>query len=442
MYRSENPYTQQCLATAEYCSETELNDVLDRLNQSFQEFRFSSLQSRLDLVTDIADTLEAISQDCARQITLEMGKPIQQSVAEIKKSVGLCRYYVKEAETLLQSVQSSSVYLDPLGIILAIMPWNFPIWQVFRVLIPQLIVGNVLLFKHAPTMTGLTQLLMDAYQSHQEFSFARLSYDQVDYCIQHPAISGVTLTGSVRAGKTIAQLAGSAVKPSVLELGGSDAFIVCEDADLELAVQQLIVSRFQNCGQSCIAAKRLLVHESIKDDVIARLIQHMSQFRYGDPLQEDTTLGPLASREGLVAVQDQLKRGTAQAATILYQADISLIKTGYFFPATLVELLSSDNCLWQEEVFGPVLSCMTFKTDQEAIALANDSSYGLGASVWTAAIDRQTSFISQLQVGMVALNKCLVSVYDRPFGGIKQSGYGHELALEGCLSFVNKKQVL
>ena len=321
------------------------------------------------------------------------------------------------------------------------MPWNFPVWQLFRVLIPQLIMGNVILCKPAPNVSMVNEFLAKLYYDLDVLKFVRLSNSQVADCIHDSFVRGVTLTGSVRAGKAVAMVAAAEVKPTVLELGGSDPFIVTQHANLDLAAEKLLLSRFQNAGQSCIATKRLIVHHSVKNDFLERLIAGVKTFKYGDPLKVDTNLGPLARKSCQETVAAQVKTALAEDALMLYQSDLSGINSGCFYPATLVEVFSVENILWKEEVFGPVLSFMTYDTDKEAVRFANSSEFGLGASVWSEHVEQQDFFIQHIEAGMLAINKMMVSTYDRPFGGIKQSGYGQELALEGLLSFVNKKQL-
>lgn len=441
MYSSVNPYTDQHLEEFDCHSNEELHDILESLKRSYTDWKIISLDERLALVKEIGNKLENVKQECAELISTEMGKPLTQSLGEINKSIGLCRYYYDNSKRLIDSILNPSIQLDSIGIILAVMPWNFPVWQLFRVLIPQIIMGNVILCKPAPNVSMVNEFLAKLFYDVSILKFVRLTNAQVADCIKDSAIRGVTLTGSVRAGKAVATIAAAEVKPTVLELGGSDPFIVTQNADLDLAAENLLLSRFQNAGQSCIAAKRLIIHHSVKIDFLERLIAGVKTFKYGDPLDLATNIGPLARKSCQDTVMDQVKRGLEDNASLLYQSDITHIFKGCFFPATIIEVFSVENNLWKEEVFGPVLAFMSYDTDEEAVRFANASEYGLGASVWSKDEERQNFFIKHIEAGMLAINKMMVSTYDRPFGGIKQSGYGQELALEGLLSFINKKQL-
>tara|TARA_B100001989_G_scaffold231219_1_gene189765 strand:+ start:897 stop:2225 length:1329 start_codon:yes stop_codon:yes gene_type:complete len=441
MYISENPFTQQHLADFECTTTTQCMQLLTNLSTTFETYKHSTVDQRLAIISHCATQLEQHKHDLAQHICTEMGKPITQALGEIEKAIGLCHYYATQLPSYFNQLNSTNHIIQPLGIILAVMPWNFPVWQLFRVLIPQLAVGNVVLCKPAPNMNYLHNLLADSLQDIPMIDFARLSNKQVANCINDSRIAGVTLTGSVRAGKAVGALAAGVVKPTVLELGGSDPFIVCADANLDLACDKLMLSRFLNAGQSCIAAKRLLLHADIKDTFLAKLSTALHTLTPGDPLDVSTTLGPVAKKSCLEQLSKQVNTGLSQQATITDQLALNQ-PTGYFYPPTIIELTDSANTLWSQEVFGPILPYLTFYTDSDALTLANQTTFGLGASIWSNCTTRQQLFTHQLNAGMVAVNDMMVSSYDRPFGGIKQSGYGKELALEGLLSFANYKQIV
>ncbi|RAP30282.1 NADP-dependent succinic semialdehyde dehydrogenase [Candidatus Marinamargulisbacteria bacterium SCGC AG-414-C22] len=439
-YTSINPYTEQQYAVFPFASDKGVDDTLTKLTQSAKLLQKMSLSDRLMIIKSLADNLTNNLSDLATSMSTEMGKTITESEGEIRKCVGLCDYYVQHADHLLKTVESDSQKVEPLGLIMAIMPWNFPLWQIFRVLIPQLVVGNVVLIKPALNVPSTTLLWQKMCLECSFFQCLLLSNEQVSAVISDDRCAGVSLTGSVNAGKVVASLAGAAIKPVVLELGGSDPFIVCSDADTDAAVTALVTSRFQNAGQSCIAAKRLLLHESIKTPFLNRLRGALEHIVLGDPLHTQTTMGPCARLDLQQQVLDQLQTGINQGAEQIGTVSYSIPDSGYFVSPQVLLLPDSTNRLWQEEVFGPLLPVLTFNTLEACITLANDSQFGLGASVWTTDQQVQQNIISQLKTGMVAVNKGMASVYDRPFGGIKQSGIGKELGLAGLLSFVNVKQ--
>ena len=390
----------------------------------------------------LAARLEAQETECATCIVQEMGKPIHEARREIQKCVRVIEYFVTETPALLKSIERPEVLIQPLGVVFGIMPWNFPFWQALRLVIPNLLMGNVCLIKHAPNVPKSIKMLIEMMHevgfSAGSVNYAYLSNEQAASVIADPRIAGVSLTGSDRAGSAVAEIAGKHIKPSVLELGGSDPFIICEDADLDRAVESAVPARFGNAGQVCISAKRFLVHTSLREAFVSRLIDGVKQIKLGDPMDPSTTMGPLARADIKAQISRQVTQSIDAGAQVLYQAT-DIPDTGFFYPPTVIECTDPNTSALCEETFGPVAVIQTFGDDDEALRLANNSKYGLGASVWSASPERITFYTKGVDAGGVFINQIVKSQPELPFGGIKSSGYGRELGVEGLLAFCNIK---
>jgi succinate-semialdehyde dehydrogenase/glutarate-semialdehyde dehydrogenase len=450
---SINPATLETLKTFEPLSHKALLDCIEQAAARFVLYRTTPMSQRRQWLMAIAHHLEDQTQ--ARRygelMSLEMGKPIQEAIAEVKKSAWVCRYYAEQGEAMLAPEPATSdgtrawVEFQPLGVILAVMPWNFPFWQVFRAAAPALMAGNCLLLKHASNVPqcalALEQIFTEAGFPAGVFQTLLVGSDQVPTILQHPGVQGVTLTGSGAAGASVAAQAGAAIKKSVLELGGSDPFIVLASADLQTAVTAGVKARLLNSGQSCIAAKRFIVQAAIADAFLESFVAAFNALRMGDPLQPETDIGPLATPEILATLKDQVARAIAAGATVLVGGNPEPQPQGNFYPPTILVDLPVDHPLAQEEFFGPVALVFRVPDITAAIQLANATPFGLGASAWTQAPGERDRLIAELEAGAVFINGMVKSDPRLPFGGIKQSGYGRELAQPGIREFVNQKTI-
>ena len=398
-------------------------------------------------MTKVAGSLRFNLNEFAEAITSEMGKPVKESRAELEKCAWVCEYYAKNArlflatETIDTDAYKSYVYYEPLGPILGIMPWNFPFWQVFRFCIPTLMAGNTVLLKHASGMQICAHHIEKIFETSgfPEGVFRNLviGSERVENIIKHESIKAVSLTGSETAGQKVAAAAGSEIKKTLLELGGSNAFVVLEDADIKKAVQIGVKARFQNAGQSCIAAKRFIVHRKVSDEFIALFLQEIKKLKSGDPLKEDTDLGPLASIQQAEMVEYQVRRSVDMGANLL----IGAIRDKAFFQPTVLTNVSPGMPVFDEEVFGPVAPVTIAENTAEAIALANATDFGLGVSLFTSDLKKAGDLIHEFEDGAVFINALVKSDPRLPFGGTKRSGYGRELAEAGIREFVNIKTV-
>jgi succinate-semialdehyde dehydrogenase/glutarate-semialdehyde dehydrogenase len=397
-----------------------------------------------------AEILEKEKDECARLMTLEMGKTLRSAVAEASKCASGCRYYAENAERFLADevvetgAKRSFVRYQPLGIVLAVMPWNFPFWQVFRFVAPALMAGNVGLLKHASNVPQcalkIEEIVRRAGFPEGVLQTLLIGASQVDAILNDPRIAAATLTGSEQAGVEVGVSAARRIKKVVLELGGSDPFIVMPSADLDTAVATAVDARIQNNGQSCIAAKRFIVAESIADAFQNKFVQRMQELRIGDPFDEQTQLGPLANPEAVTSLDVDVKKTVAAGARLLAGGH-PLKRPGNFYAPTVLTDIPKESPAYREEFFGPVASIFRVKTAEQAIQIANDSRFGLGASAWTNDPAETELFINELDAGMVFLNKMVASDPRLPFGGVKHSGHGRELAAHGIREFVNIKTV-
>ncbi|MDW7691743.1 NAD-dependent succinate-semialdehyde dehydrogenase [Flammeovirgaceae bacterium SG7u.111] len=447
-FYSINPYNQETIS--EHVSQTpsEVDSILTKAEKAFQQWRFSAKLERVDLLKRIASILNKNKETYALTMSLEMGKPLRESIIEIEKSAWGCEYYAEKGIEFLEDqyfdtrATTSFVRYEPLGTILAIMPWNFPFWQFFRFAAPNLMAGNNILLKHAPNVFGcakhIADILAEAGLPEGVFHNLFIDTDLVPKVIEHKTVKAVTLTGSTLAGSKVAELAGKNIKKSVLELGGNNAFIVLDSANLDDAIDSVFVSRMRNSGQSCIAAKRILLQESIKDEFLAKISIKMKQeLQPGNPIEESTTFGTLARIDLADKVSVQVTSTIKSGAKLLVGGEQ---KQAYFAP-TILDNVQPNSVAFEEEVFGPVISTTTFGTLDEAVKLANQSNYGLGTSIYTEDIDLALHYASKFDDGSVFINELVRSDPRLPFGGTKTSGYGRELALEGIREFVNTKTI-
>lgn len=445
-----NPATGELLTRYEQQDDDELARVLERAWSGFEDWRESTSVERADRLRRLAGALTDRRDELARIATLQMGKPITDARAEVDKCAWLARHYAEhgarylEPEEVETEARRSYVRFDPLGPLLAVMPWNYPFWQVLRHAVPAAAAGNVILLKHANNVLGaahaIEDVLGDAGLPDTFLQALVVDHDQVAQVIADERVRGVTVTGSVGAGRAVAGAAGRALKKTVMELGGSDPFVVLADADLERAAEVGAASRLLNCGQSCISAKRFIVHESIHDDYVERLAERMRSYPVGDPLDEDTKLGPLARADLRDELHDQVQRATKDGATLVSGGEIP-DRVGFYYPATVVTDVSPANPAGCEELFGPVAAVMPCADDDEAVALANASDFGLGASIWTTDDDRGERLAARIEAGVVTVNELVKSDPRLPFGGVKDSGYGRELGEPGAREFTNQKTV-
>lgn len=445
-----NPANGEPLATYEVANEETIMAALADGQSAFEAWRQDSFERRAQVLMAAAAQLRQDKQRLAELMTLEMGKAISESLAEVEKCAWVCEHYARYAQDYLAPRQVptdarlSMVRHDPLGIILAVMPWNFPLWQVFRFAAPTLMAGNVGLLKHASNVPGcaaaITEVFLRAGAPKGVFNHLVLENKQVELLMADARVKGVSLTGSVRAGRAVAALAGQHCKPSLLELGGSDPFIVLEDADLEQAARIGAKARFINNGQSCIAAKRHIVVKARYDEFIARFSQEIQALKLGDPMSADTQLGPMARPDLRDELHDQVMRSVEAGAKLVFGGEL-LAGQGAYYPPTLLVDVRPGMATFDEEVFGPVASVICAADEDEAIALANQSEFGLGASLWTADMARALALVPKIEAGAVAVNGMVKSDPRLPFGGVKDSGFGRELSVEGILAFVNTKAV-
>ena len=442
-----NPFNSNLLLNYQYSSTIQVLGAININQESFTKWSVLNVKKRVDFIKNLAFVLTRSQHLLAETCSKEMGKPIKQSIAEIEKCGLLCEYYIENAEkflspqTIATDGSESFVTYEPLGVILGVMPWNFPYWQVFRFAIPAIIAGNTVMVKHASNVAGCAQLLEEIFV---EAGFPKgiyknlmISSDQVEDVINNPIIKGVSLTGSEKAGAAVASAAAKEIKKAVLELGGSNALIICEDADLEKAVPIAITARMQNAGQSCIAAKRFFVHESLFDTFITRFKEGVEKMKLGDPMLEDTEMGPLARIDLAEDIEKQVNKSVAMGAKVVTGGKR---KDAFYEPTVLIDV-TTDMPVFNEEVFGPAVPVLSFKTFEEAVELSNKSNFGLGVSVFTEDIETLKSKIYLFEEGAVFINAMVKSDPALPFGGVKKSGYGRELAKNGIKEFVNVKTV-
>ena len=450
MFQSINPYTKQVIASYNLLNSEELHVKIQKTNESFHKWKNLSFPERSALFLKMAKLLRKNQEKYAILISKEMGKIIKESKAEIEKCAWLCEYYAQNTETLLQKeliksdAGKSYLQFDPMGIVYAIMPWNFPFWQVLRAAVPTMMAGNAMVLKHAPNVMGcakaIEDLFIEADFPKNTFTNLIIPVELSEQVIANPAICGVTLTGSLQAGSSVAAQAGKHLKKSVMELGGSDPFIVLKDADIDQACKTAVASRMLNVGQVCISAKRFIVEEEIYDQFIEEHKKQLEKIKLGNPLLEDTDMGPMAREDLLVQIDEQVEKSVEMGAQIIYGGKRFGTNT-WFYEPTLMTHVTHNMPIFREETFGPVSVIIKAKNADDAIQIANDSSMGLGASIWTKNFELAEKMATQIEAGAVFINGMVKSDPRIPFGGIKQSGFGRELGSYGIKEFLNIKTV-
>jgi succinate-semialdehyde dehydrogenase / glutarate-semialdehyde dehydrogenase len=445
-----NPATGKLVKSFEPLTPEQIEHKIQLATSAFQMHRRTSFAERARLMLRVAEILEQEKEECGRLMTLEMGKTLRSAVGETVKCASGCRYYAENAERFLADevvetgAKRSFIRYLPLGPILAVMPWNFPFWQVFRFAAPALMAGNVGLLKHASNVPQcalkIEEIIRRAGFPEEVFQTLLIGSGPVDGILNDPRVAAATLTGSEQAGIQVGVSAAKRIKKVVLELGGSDPFIVMPSADLDAAVAAAVEGRVQNNGQSCIAAKRFIVAESIAEEFERKFVSRMQELRVGDPFDVNTQLGPLASADAVTSLDADVKKTIAAGARVLTGGS-PLQRPGNFYAPTVLTDIPKDSPAYREEFFGPVASIFRVKTLDQAIQIANDSRFGLGASAWTKDPTETERFINELEAGMVFLNKMVASDPRIPFGGVKQSGHGRELGVLGIREFVNIKTV-
>lgn len=451
MLQSINPANEELIHQYEEMSDSLISEIIDKTNSAYLEWKLTTFSQRSELMKNAAKILRNRKEEFARLMTLEMGKPILQSRAEVEKCAWVCDYYAENAEKFLANeivkteFSKSYITYQPLGVVLAVMPWNFPFWQVFRFAAPTLMAGNTGILKHASNVMGcalaIEEIFVKAGFPENVFRTLLISSKKVEQAIRNKNVQAVTLTGSTPAGKNVAAIAGSEVKKTLLELGGSDPYVILEDADLESAAEICVNARLINSGQSCIAAKRFIVVEEIYKIFEELFVQKMKAKKMGDSLDESNHLGPQARKDLRDELHEQVMQSIRKGAKLLLGGVIPNIK-GAYYPPTVLANVTKGMPAYDEEIFGPVASLIKVKDEAEAINVANATSFGLGAAVFTKDIQRG-EFIAEkkLIAGSCFVNDSVRSDPRLPFGGVKESGYGRELALFGVREFVNIKTV-
>lgn len=449
-YQSVNPYDGKILKTFEELTNKQLEMALETAATCFETWRHTTFAERAAVVAKAAAIMRARIDEFARPVTLEMGKLIDQARGEVVLSADIIDYYAKNAERFLApehlkpSSGEAEVESSPFGVLFGVQPWNFPYYQLARFAAPNLMAGNVVMVKHAGCVPqcaiAFEKLWMEAGAPFGAYTNLLISHDQVNRVIDDPRIKGVALTGSVEAGKSVAGRSGQNLKKSTMELGGSDAFIVLEDADLDKTVKWAVWGKMNNTGQCCVAAKRFIVVEELADRFLGKFQTALAALKPGDPMDEATTLGPLSTEAALVQLLGQVEGAVAKGANLVMGGK-RIDRPGSFMQPTILTDIKPDNPAFREEFFGPVALFFRVKNEDEAVALANDSDFGLGGSVFTKDIARGKRVASRVDTGMMFVNHPTWTRPDLPFGGIKDSGYGRELSSMGIQEFVNKKLV-
>ena len=449
-YQSVNPYNGAILKTFDAFSDAEVEASLVKAANCFDIWRQTTFAQRGAVAVKAASIMRARVDEFASLITLEMGKRIDEAKGEVMLSASIIDYYAKNAEAFLVPVHltpktgEADVESTPLGVLFGVQPWNFPYYQLVRFAAPNLMAGNVVMVKHAASVPqcaiAFEQLWLDAGAPEGAYTNLRISHDQVNRVIDDRRVKGIALTGSVEAGRSVAARAGRNLKKATMELGGSDAFIVLDDADLDKTVKWAVQARMANTGQSCVAAKRFIIVESVADAFTAKFKLALEAFAPGDPMDNATTLGPMASESALVKLVEQVDAAVAAGATVL-SGGKRIAMAGAFMQPTILIDVGRDNPAFNEEFFGPVAMIFRVADEDEAVALANDSDFGLGGSVFTQDVERGKRVASRVDTGMMFINQPTRSSPELPFGGIKDSGFGRELGGQGIQEFVNKKLV-
>lgn len=447
IFKSINPFSRAIIAEHEVLTNAQLNQKLKLSESAFKNWRNASFQERADKMKKLANILRVNKEELGLLITNEMGKILSEGISEVEKSAGNCDFYAENAEKMLRDDQydtpfrSMSVY-DPMGAVFAIMPWNYPFWQVLRYAAPAIMAGNVTLLKHAPNVIGCAKAIENAFleAGFPEGVFQQITIDiaQVESVIASDIVCGVTLTGSEMAGSSVASLAGKHIKKSVMELGGSDAFIVLNDANLEKAATIATQSRMLNAGQACICAKRFIVTEKVADEFATLLAQKINALQQGNPLKNGINMGPLARLDLAEKLSRQLEKSLQQGAKLV----VGGAREDCNFQPTLIDFVDSNNIAFQEETFGPLATLIRAKDENDAVAIANNHRYGLASAIWTEDRENAYRLARKIEAGNVFVNALVRSDSRIPFGGIKKSGYGRELSNIGIKEFMNMKSII
>ncbi|EAM8864534.1 NAD-dependent succinate-semialdehyde dehydrogenase [Salmonella enterica] len=450
-YQSINPFTNQKLKDYPSHNDQDIQNALDTAEQILKSDWSQQVDTRIEVLRKLASSMREQKSELAKLMTLDMGKLIKQGEGEIETCAKIAEYYADHAKEFLAPVSYETelgeawVEHHPLGIIMAVEPWNFPFYQLMRVFAPNCAIGNPVLAKHAGIVPqcaeAFEQLILDAGAPKGVWTNLFISSDQVAEVIADKRVRGVALTGSEGAGSAVAEQAGKHLKKSTLELGGNDVFIVLDDADLERAIKLGCQARVNNAGQVCTAAKRFILHEKIAEQFKAGMLKAFEQLKLGDPLDPETTLGPLSSKDALEKLRKQVEKAVAQGATVVTGGK-AVDHQGNFYAPTILENITRENEAWYEEFFGPVAQIYVAKDDDEIVEIANDSNYGLGGVIHAQDIERAKKLASRVETGMIWINWFTDTTPELPFGGIKNSGYGHELSIDGFREFVQKKLVV
>jgi succinate-semialdehyde dehydrogenase/glutarate-semialdehyde dehydrogenase len=449
--KSVNPANGKLIKTYQELNPEEVNQKIAESHPAWENWRKVSFIERANSMLKLGELLKTKKEAIAKVMTLEMGKPIKESIAEVEKCATVCEYYARHSADFLKDkiieteASKSYVTYQPLGVILAVMPWNFPFWQVFRFLAPNLMAGNCGVLKHASNVSGcallIEELVLEGGFPKNVFTTLLVSGKNVNQIIEHPLVKAVTLTGSTEAGKKVAEKAGSVLKKCVLELGGSDAYIILADADLEVAAETCTNARLINNGQSCIAAKRFIVEESVLEKFSTLMLDKMKAKKTGDPFAENTDLGPMANIKLRDDLHEQVQKSIKLGAKCILGGEIQKGE-GAYYPATILTNVKKGMPAFDDELFGPVAAIVVARNKKEAIEIANDSDFGLGGAIFTKDVEKGNKLArNEIQAGSVFVNQGVKSDARLPFGGIKQSGYGRELGLHGLMEFLNIKTI-
>ena len=450
--KSINPANSDVVGVYPQLTDKEINEIIIDVENEFNSWRKTPVQERCQYFKYLSEAIQMRKNEFANLMALEMGKPISQGTAEIEKCALVCDYYADNGEKFLANqninteASESYVSFQPLGVILAVMPWNFPFWQVFRFAAPAMIAGNVVVLKHASNVQGCADaiegLFIEVGIPNNTFRNLTIDSSKVNYVIENPLIKAVSLTGSKFAGKSVAKKAGSLLKKTVLELGGSDPYVVLKDADLDIAVDSCISGRLLNSGQSCIAAKRFIVDNNIQSEFEKKIIEKIKNQKVGDPFLEDSSVGPLVNKESRDELVAQIEKSINEGAKLIYESEVPDNENGFYHPITVLSNVKPGMPAFDEELFGPVACIISAKNQSDALSLANATSYGLGAAVFTSNYEKGKEIAElELESGVGFVNDFVRSDPRLPFGGVKESGYGNELSSYGILEFVNIKTV-
>ncbi len=450
MLKSINPYNNEPIGEFEQLEFDELDKILHRAQQGFFSWRETSFAERADFLMRLAENLKENSKEYATLISREMGKVLKESEKEVNKSAMALEYFAKHGEDFLKEEKTKAgegtgmVVYQPMGVILAIMPWNYPFWQFFRFAATTLMAGNTIVLKHSSDVPACSKKIEEIFAKvcfpGGVFQSMVVSSSNINHIIKDFRVQGVSLTGGVEAGAEVAQQASKHIKKAVLELGGSDPFIVLEDADIQKAAKAGVKSRMKNFGQSCDAAKRFIIHESVADEFLEGFKKELENWKFGDPLNEDSDYGPLSSKKQRDILQKQVDKTLEMGATVYWKGNQAPEENAFFNPMIITDIPAGSPA-YKDELFGPVASVFVVKDGMEAVRVANDTDYGLGAAIWSADKERARKMAYQVQSGIIYMNDEVHSRPELPFGGLKKSGLGHEMAVVGSREFTNRKSL-